>query len=86
MAVHVKYIKQTNAYVNEQAGYAADSIAVALDDATFEVTAFPVDVYGNQVAGTSKLVDKTFTNLTDAVNYWNGIQQQVDQGDVIRNV
>ncbi|MNC63207.1 hypothetical protein D3C76_1577620 [compost metagenome] len=80
------FVKNVNAYVEAAEGYKADSIKVELNESTFEVIAYPVDVAGARVAGAANLVEKTLTGLSPAIVYYEEIIHQLEQGDVIRNV
>lgn len=82
----MKFVKDVNAYVEQAIGYGADSIKVELDEATFKVTAYPVDTDKNPLAGAPNLVDKTLPDLSKAIVYYEEIIHQLEQGDIIRNV
>ena len=86
MAVTSTKTIDVNAYVEAAPKYGADKVKVDLDTATFVVRAYPVDVYGAQVADTSDILKKTLANLTLATAYYAEIIHQLEQGDVIRNI
>jgi hypothetical protein len=82
----MKVIQNVNPYVEESKRYKADSVKVELDEATFTVTVVPVDVFGVALAGVSMIVNKTCVDLPSGIKYYEFIIQQLEQGDVIRNI
>jgi hypothetical protein len=85
MAVHFQYFHDVNAYVEEQSKYLSDIVMIQLDDATFRVSAYPVDEAHAVISGASPIVDNTLADLNSALKFYSELAHQLSQGDVIRN-
>lgn len=89
-----KLIQDVNAYVEEGARYGTDHVLVTLTEnksgeslTSAVVEAYPADVYGNKMEGSSPLVVKDFgADLDAAIEYYNFIEQQLYSGDRINNI
>jgi hypothetical protein len=86
MAVHFQYFHDVNAYVEEQSKYLSDIVMIQLDDATFRVSAYPVDEAHAVISGASPIVDNTLADLNSALKFYSELAHQLSQGDVIRNL
>ena len=80
------FVKNVNAYVEQADAYKSDSVKVELNEGTFTVIAYSVDIAGVRVSGAANLVNKTLADLPKAIAYYEEIIHQLEQGDVIRNV
>lgn len=72
----------TNTHVDEC--YSADSLKVFLDESDVAVRVYKIDTDGANIG--DPIVDKTFDSLALATAYYNMMINQIEQGDVIRNV
>lgn len=81
----MKFVFDLNPYVEIRKGYGCDKVVVELVEASKRVTVKRGDTFGAAISG-NPLVDKTLPTLKEAIDYYNSMILQLQQGDIIRNV
>ena len=81
----MKYVFDLNPYVEARAAYRCDKLVVELVEANKRVTVNKADTYGAAIAD-GLLMDNTYPTLQAAIDHYNGMILQLQQGDIIRAV